>query len=153
MHLESTVHGAATVHDVKRQKRIAETLDFFADELSAHRFLELALWPEGISCPRCGRRDRIGRLNGSSTRIGTFKCYSCRRTFSLTHGTLFSASHVPLHKWLQAIYLTKGGTEAIKPHHLQHILSVSFKTASLMLKRLSEAAEDNARSTRKETLD
>jgi Mn-dependent DtxR family transcriptional regulator len=47
---------------------------------------------------------------------------------------------VPLHKWLQAIYLTEGGTKPMRPHHLQRILNVSFKTATTMLRRLQDAA-------------
>ena len=111
----------------------------FTDELSAHEYLEGILWPNGPVCPLCGT-GRVGKLNGSTTRLGTYKCYSCRKAFSITHGTLFHGSHVPLHKWLQAIYLTEGGTRFVRPNHLAKILDVSFKTASLMMQRLSEAA-------------
>jgi transposase-like protein len=112
-------------------------LGHFANELSAHRYLEKILWPDGVvACPRCGDRDRLGKLNGETIRLGTYKCYACRRSFSITHGTLFASSHVPLHKWLQAIYLTDGGTAPIRPHHLGKILNVSFRTASAMLQRL-----------------
>jgi transposase-like protein len=112
----------------------------FADELSAHEYLERILWPDGVRCPHCSGQGRIGKLNGASTRIGAHKCYSCRKTFSVTHGTIFKSSHVPLHKWLQAIYLTEGGTKPMRPHHLQQILNVSFKTASFMMRRLRKAA-------------
>jgi transposase-like protein len=114
-------------------------LGHFADELSAHRYLEKILWPDGVvACPRCGDRDRLGKLNGETIRLGTYKCYACRRSFSITHGTLFASSHVPLHKWLQAIYLTDGGTAPIRPYHLCKILNVSSRTASAMLQRLRE---------------
>lgn len=122
----------------------SESLARFADELSAHRYLEGILWPDGATCPRCGTQGRIGRLDGASTRLGAYKCYACRRTFSLTHGTIFSSSHVPLHKWLQAIYLTEGGKKPIRPHHLQRILNVSFKTAATMLRRIENAASQSA---------
>jgi len=108
--------------------------------MSAHEYFERILWPNGPVCPRCGVQGRVGKLNGNSTRLGTYKCYACRRTFSVTYGTIFSASHVPLHKWLQAIYLTDGGTKSIRPHHLQRILNVSFRTALVMLRKLHEAA-------------
>lgn len=121
---------------------VGEAFARFADEASAHRYLERLLWPDGVSCPHCGDNKRIGKLNGASTRIGTFKCYACRKSFGVTHGTLLSSSHVPAHKWLQAIYLTDGGTKQMRPHHLQQILNVSFKTASAMMRRLSEAAEE-----------
>lgn len=115
-------------------------LERFSNELSAHQYLESIIWPNGARCPHCGGTERIGKLNGASTRLGTYKCYACRRSFSVTYGTLFMSSHVPVHKWLQAIYLTDGGTKNIRPHHLQRILNVSFKTASFILRRISEAA-------------
>jgi transposase-like protein len=119
---------------------VREALERFANELSAHRYLEGIIWPNGVRCPHCGGTKRIGKLNGASTRLGTYKCYGCRKSFSVTHGTLFMSSHVPVHKWLQAIYLTDGGTKNVRPHHLQQILNVSFKTASFILRRINEAA-------------
>ncbi|MBV8186223.1 MAG: transposase [Alphaproteobacteria bacterium] len=119
-----------------------QTLARFADEASAQKYLEGLLWPNGPVCHRCGGNDRVGKLDGASTRLGTYKCYACRRAFSVTCGTIFSASHVPLHKWLQAIYLTDGGTIPIRPHHLQRILNVSFKTASSILRKLRDAASN-----------
>lgn len=124
------------VGDARMQASFAR----FKDELSAHRYLEGILWPNGPVCPRCGTRGRVRKLDGATTRIGAHKCYACRRIFSVTYGTIFSASHVPLHKWLQAIYLTRFGTVPMRPHHLQQIIDVSFKTASAMLRKLAEAA-------------
>jgi transposase-like protein len=120
---------------------VREALAMFADELSAHRYLERLRWPGGVCCPRCRSSAKVGKLAGASTRLGTYKCYSCRKAFSLLHGTVMSSSHVPAHKWLQAIYLTEGGTKPLRPHHLQQILNVSFKTASSMMRRLGEAAD------------
>jgi transposase-like protein len=111
----------------------------FTDEASAHAYLEGIIWPSGPRCAHCGQ-GRVGKLNGATTRLGTYKCYGCRKVFNLTHGTIFSGSHVPLHKWLQAIYLTDGGTKPIRPFHLGRILNVSFKTAAHIMQRLSDAA-------------
>jgi transposase-like protein len=119
---------------------VREALAMFADELSAHRYLERMLWPDGVCCPRCDST-RVGKLNGASTRLGTYKCYGCRKAFSLLHGTMMGSSHVPAHKWLQAIYLTECGTRPMRPHHLQQILNVSSKTASSMMRRIAEAAD------------
>lgn len=134
--------NAARSADPDPNNDVSEALAWFADELSAQRYLEAILWPDGIVCPHCGGRDRVGKLNGESTRVGAYKCYACRKSFSLTYGTIFHASHVPIHKWLQAIYLTDGGTKAIKPSSLQQFVNVSLKTASSMIGRLSEAAVD-----------
>lgn len=118
----------------------------FAGELDAHRYLEAILWPNGPVCPCCGIDGRVGRLDGASTRIGAHKCYSCRKIFSITYGTILERSHVPLHKWLQAIYLTDGGVNPIRPHHLSRILAVSFNTAKNMLLKLksTDAKLDSA---------
>jgi transposase-like protein len=113
----------------------------FADELSAYRYLEGLLWGDGVTCPYCGADGRrVGKLDGSSTRIGARKCYACRKKFSIVRGTLFERSHVPLHKWLQAIYLTDGGSAEIRPYHLSKIVNVSCKTAVQMLRKLKDAA-------------
>jgi transposase-like protein len=115
----------------------------FADELSAHQYLQEMIWPDGPVCPRCGKTGRVRPLDGASTRIGAFKCYGCRKIFSMTCGTIFERSHVPLHKWLQAIYLTEAGTKEIRPHHLACIVNVSFKTAAQMIRKLMESSRAN----------
>ncbi len=117
-----------------------EVLAMFADEISAHRYLERLLWPNGLCCPRCNHKGKVRELNGASTRAGTYKCYKCRKMFSLLHGTFMSSSHVPAHKWLQAMYLTAGGTKPMRPHHLARILNVSFKTAVSIIRRIADAA-------------
>jgi len=75
------------------------------DETAAYRFVEAILWPSGPVCPRCKETKRLGKLNGKSTRIGVHKCYACRKPFNVKVGTRFEKSHIPLHKWLQAILL------------------------------------------------
>ena len=108
----------------------------FEDELSALAYFESIIWPNGRICPRCRAPGRIGRLDGQSTKVGTFKCYACRRNFSITRGTIFDSTHVPLHKWMQAIYLSAGGAKPIRANQLARVIDVSFKTAARMLKRL-----------------
>jgi transposase-like protein len=106
------------------------------DEVSALRYLEAKLWRDGPVCPRCGARGPDDRLEGAATRIGEHKCQTCRRTFSITDGTIFEGSGVPLYKWLQAVYLTRGGAMPIRPHRLAAILDVSFQAANTMVQRL-----------------
>jgi transposase-like protein len=131
--------GIALKQVYRPQPPDRDLLAHFSNDVSAHQFLEKIRWPDGVVCPRCGRRDRMGRLNGGTVRLGTYKCYRCRRSFSITYGTIFEASHVPLHKWLQAICLTWDGSTPIYPHLLHEILSISFKTAAAMLRRLRQA--------------
>jgi transposase-like protein len=117
-----------------------ELLSQFADEVLAHRFIATEVWPDGLQCPHCKRSTRIGQLHGRSTPEGTYKCYKCRKLFSVRAGTIFEFSHVPLHKWLQAAYLSGCGTEKISPRELSEVLNVTYKTSVLILDRLSKAA-------------
>jgi len=125
-----------------------DALAMFANEKSAHRYLERVLWPNGVCCPRCDSAARVRKLEGASTRLGAYKCYGCRKVFSLLHGTVMSSSHVPAHKWLQAMYLTQGGAKPMRAHQLGSILNVSFKTAASMLRRIDDASRQAASSSK-----
>ena len=85
---------------------------YFTDEVAAFAHLERLLWADGVVCPHCGTVGRAGKLNGikgknGKVRPGLWKCYSkeCRKQFTVRVGTVFEASHIPLHKMLQAVYL------------------------------------------------
>jgi transposase-like protein len=112
----------------------------FRDEASAYRFVEQCIWSKGPTCPHCGGWQRVGKLQGQSTQIGTYKCYHCRKLFTVKTGTIFASSHIPLHKWLQGIYLCGCGTAPLKPQELSRILNVTFKTSALMISRMRSAA-------------
>ena len=74
-------------------------------EDAAFAYVEAKLWPNGPVCPHCGRVGEAGKLQGKSVRPGLWKCYACRKQFTVKIGTVFEASHVPMHIWLQVIYL------------------------------------------------
>jgi transposase-like protein len=112
----------------------------FRDEQSAYRFVEARVWSDGPKCPHCRGSQRIGKLRGRSTQIGTYKCYHCRKLFTVKAGTIFESSHVPLHKWLQATYLCGCGTEPIEPQRLSEALNVTYKTSAFIISRLRTAA-------------
>ena len=59
----------------------------FHDEEAAYAYLEARVWPNGPVCPHCGGVDRIGKMGGKSTRIGVYKCYDCRKPFTVKIGT------------------------------------------------------------------
>lgn len=112
----------------------------FSDEAAAHNYIAAKVWPEGPQCPHCGRSGRIGQLRGNSTPVGTYKCYDCRKLFSIRTGTIFEFSNVPLHKWLQAVYLCGCGTERPSAQELSNILNVTYKTSAHMIDRMAQAA-------------
>jgi transposase-like protein len=112
---------------------------FFHDEQAAYTFLEEIVWPDGPTCPHCGACDRIYELKGKSTRIGVRKCGHCRKPFTVKVGTVFESSHVPLHKWLQAVFLMCSSKKGISAHQLHRTLEVSYPTAWFMEHRIREA--------------
>jgi transposase-like protein len=75
------------------------------NEEAAIAYVENRLWPDGPVCPHCGVIGKAGRLKGKTTRPGLWKCYACKKPFTVRMRTVFESSHVPLHIWLQAIYL------------------------------------------------
>jgi transposase-like protein len=81
-------------------------------------------------------------MGGKSTRIGAYKCYVCRKPFTVKVGTVFESSHVPLNVWLQAIYLMVGSKKGISSNQLHRILGVTLKTAWFMSHRIREAMRE-----------
>lgn len=112
---------------------------YFQDEAAAYEKLESIVWPNGPTCPHCGATDRIYDLKGESTRIGVRKCGHCRKQFTVKIGTVFESSHVPLRKWLQAVYLMCASKKGISAHQLHRTLEVTYKTAWFMEHRIREA--------------
>jgi transposase-like protein len=113
-------------------------LRIFQDEEAAYRFVEERIWPDGPVCPHCNGTGRTGKLTGTSTRIGTYKCYECRKPFTVKVGTLFEASHVPLHIWLRAIFLVCSTDAAASTGRLAEALGVTRKTAGFIVDRLRQ---------------
>ena len=109
------------------------------DEASAYRWVEAQVWPDGPICPHCGGVDRIYLMKGKSTRIGTYKCYQCRKPFTVKVGTVFEASHIPMRVWLQAMVLMCASKKGISSNQLHRSLGVSLKTAWFMSHRIREA--------------
>ena len=112
----------------------------YADETAARRHLEKLLWPQGPFCQHCGNADltRIHKLRGKSTRPGVYKCNECEKPFSVTVGTVFERSHVPLHKWVYAAHLLTASKKGISSHQLSRMLGVSYKTAWFLSHRIRE---------------
>lgn len=104
---------------------------------AARAHLEAVRWPEGRVCPHCG----IVGHSYETSRPGKYRCAAkeCRKDFSVTVGTIFERSHIPLHKWLLASYLLCSSKKGISSHQLHRMLSVTYKTAWFMTHRIREA--------------
>lgn len=90
----------------------------FQNEDAAREHLEKTLWPDGPICPHCGIIGEAFRLEGETTRKGLWKCSACRQPFTVTIGTIFEDSHIPLHKWLLAIHLMCSSKKGMSAHQL-----------------------------------
>jgi transposase-like protein len=117
---------------------------YFSDEAAAVAELEAIVWPNGPTCPKCGCSGRIGVLANvkdkkGNSRLGLKKCYDCRQQFTVRVGTVFEASHVPLHIWFQATFLMCSSKKGISSNQLHRTLGVTLKTAWFMSMRLREA--------------
>ncbi len=116
---------------------------YFHNEESAYAFIEARLWPDGPVCPHCGELKNNGKLKGKSTRIGVYKCYGCRKPFTVKVKTIFEASHIPLRLWLQAIFLIASSKKGISSNQLHRTLGITLKSAWFMSHRIREAMKSN----------
>ena len=115
----------------------------YTDENKARKHLEAIRWPDGPICPHCSVVDTAHRIKGKSARPGLWFCADCRKQFTVTVGTLFERSHVPLHKWLLANHLICASKKGMSAHQLHRMLGVTYKTAWFMAHRIREAMRDN----------
>jgi transposase-like protein len=111
----------------------------FTDENAARAHLEKLQWPDGPVCPHCGVVGNAAKLEGKSTRPGVYKCRECGKPFSVTVGTVFERSHVPLNLWLLATQLMCSSKKGMSAHQLHRTLGVTYKTAWFMAHRIREA--------------
>lgn len=115
----------------------------YHDADKAREHLEALHWPHGPVCPRCGGLDRITKLAGKSTRAGVYKCNECAKPFTVTVGTIFEDSKIPLNKWLLAFRLLNGGKKGFSAHELHRSLGITYKSAWFMAHRIREAMKDD----------
>ena len=117
------------------------TAPIFTDAEAARCHLEALVWPNGPYCPHCGNAEqsRITSLKGKSHRAGLYQCSECTKQFTVTVGTVFERSKVPLNKWLLATYLLNSSKKGFSAHQLHRTLGVTYKTAWFMFHRIREA--------------
>ncbi len=115
----------------------------FNDPDAAREFLEAKRWPDGPICPHCGVEGEAYRLEAGpevkakrQARKGLWKCAACRKQFTVTIGTIFEDSKIPLHKWLHAIHMLCSSKKGISAHQLHRNLGVTYKSAWFMAHRI-----------------
>jgi len=109
-------------------------------EDEARETIERILWPNGPVCAHCGATENVTRLQGEAHRAGVFQCNNCREQFTVTVGTIFEDSHIPLRKWLMAFALLCSAKKGIAALQLQRELEFgSYRTAWHMAMRIRHA--------------
>ncbi len=120
---------------------LPDLIEQFHSEDKCREYLEDLRWPNGVRCPRCGA-DSVSKIQ----KRHQWECNepSCRYQFSVTAGTVFHDSHLPLWKWFLAIYLIGESKKGISAKQLQRTLGVSYKTAWYLGHRVRSAMEDDS---------
>ncbi len=121
----------------------------YVDEEMARELLERVRWPDGPICPHCvvvGAHYRVNPRKGSRrpVRQGVWKCRDCRKQFTVTVGTVFQGSKIPLSKWVTAIYLMGDSAKGLNAHQLHRRLGLTYKSARFLWKRLGEGMRQGA---------
>ena len=124
----------------------------FQNEDAAREHLEALHWPEGPFCPHCGsvKATRLPPQKGRKTkahpegaiRKGVVQCNDCRQQYTVTVGTVFESSKVPLHKWLYVNHVLCSSKKGTSAHQIARNIGVSYKTAWFMMHRIREAMKE-----------
>ena len=117
----------------------------YTNEEAARQHLERVRWPDGPFCPHCGSY-RATRLEGKAHRAGLVQCKEaeCRKQFTVTVGTVFERSKVPLFKWLLVNHLMVSSKKGISAHQIHRMIGVTYKTAWFMCHRIREAMDQDS---------
>jgi transposase-like protein len=115
----------------------------FQDPDKARQYLEAQVWPNGPVCPHCGGTERIAKSKAKTHRAGLYHCGDCREQFTVTVGSLFERSKIPLNKWLLAVYLLCSSKKGMSAKQLERMLGVTYKSAWFMAHRIREAMKPN----------
>lgn len=116
----------------------------YSDPDKAREHLERLHWPQGPVCPHCGCMGRITALKGKSTRPGVYKCNDCAKPFTVTVGTIFEDSKIPLNKWLMAYALLNGSKKGMSAHQLHRSLGITYKSAWFLAHRIRETMDSGS---------
>jgi transposase-like protein len=114
----------------------------FHDEAKAREWLEARVWPEGPVCPHCGVFDQATLMKGKSHRPGLYNCNACREPFTVTVGTLYERSKVPLHTWLSVTHLMMASKKGMSALQISRMIGLSYKTTWFLCHRIRESLRD-----------
>ncbi len=124
---------------------LIEILKKFDTEEKCIAHFERIRWPNGLVCIKCGspRVMKFKALGKTKKVRQLYECKDCHYQYSVTAGTSFHNSHVPLTKWFLAIYLICSAKKGVAARHLQRHLSVGVETAWYMAHRIRLAMSED----------
>ncbi len=121
----------------KQDVNLVNLIEKYGNEDKCRAGLEALRWPDGVTCPRCNSKS-ISRYQSKYV----YDCNSCRYQFTVTSGTIFHDTHLPLWKWFLATYLMCESKKGISANQVKRALSVSYKTAWYLCHRIRNAMSD-----------
>jgi transposase-like protein len=111
----------------------------FHDEEAARKWLEARVWPHGPVCPHCKAENRATLMKGKTTRAGLYQCNACREPFTVTVGTLYERSKVPLHTWLAVTHLMMSSKKGMSALQISRMIDKPYKTVWFLCHRIRES--------------
>lgn len=115
----------------------------FHDETKAREWLEARVWKSGRVCPKCGVVDQSTLMKGKTTRAGLYQCNACREPFTVTVGTLYERSKIPLHKWLAVTHLMMASKKGMSALQISRMIGLSYKSTWFLCHRIRESLRDS----------
>jgi transposase-like protein len=117
---------------------LVKLIEQYGSEDACRNALAELRWPDGVRCPRCDT-DKVTPY----AKRDQYDCRECDYRFSVTSGTIFADSHLPLWKWFLATYLICESRKGISANQLKRTLSVTYKTAWYLCHRIRAAMVDD----------
>lgn len=122
---------------MKDSVNLCSLIEQFGSEDRCRAYLEALRWPDEVLCPRCGS-DKISQI----VKRNQYDCDACRYQFSVTAGTVFNDSHLPLWKWFLCTYLLCESKKGMSANQLSRTLGISYKTAWYLCHRIRSAMKE-----------
>jgi transposase-like protein len=122
---------------VPNDMNLVKLVEEFSTGDKAREELERLRWPEGVCCPRCQSK-KVSAIKGRPQ----YNCNACDYQFSVTSGTIFNDSHLPLWKWFLATYLMTESKKGMSACQMQRQLSVTYRTAWFLCHRIRAAMKE-----------
>ncbi len=122
---------------MKNSVNLCTLIEQFGSENKCREYLEALRWPDEITCPRC-KSDKISKI----IKRNQFDCDDCRYQFSVTAGTIFNDSHLPLWKWFLCVYLLCESKKGMSANQLKRVLGLSYKTSWYLCHRIRAAMKE-----------